>query len=369
MLRLPHRSSWRPGLGTLIAVAVLGGASPAHAIVGGSPAPPGRWPWMAVMLDADEPNAAVGMFCGGFVVAPRRVLTAGHCMEDEDPGDVDVLIGRTRLSEPTGRRIHVKSISVFPGVVSGRTPGLDAAVLTLAADAGVPPLQLARPDENAAWAPGTPAWVMGWGRLNARRSPGGSDYFADRLRELPELVQGDDACEGVYGVGWLDYPYRPAWQLCSGTPGDHTGACKGDSGDPLVVARPNGWLAVGMDVAADSCAGPGYFDLNVRVDQVRGFALGAKLTARPDLVAAPRITGHRKAGSRVRCSTGRWRGRPISYTVRWRRLGTRRVVGHGRSHRLSRRDVRLGVQCTVTAANRGGRMTAAARPLRPLVRS
>jgi len=367
MLTLQIRTRLRrAGLGLLIASALLATAAPAGAIVGGSPAPPGRWPWMAGLLQADESDAGVAQFCGGFVIAPRRVLTPGHCVEGKTRRDIDVLVGRTRLTERTGRRIAVKSISVFPGLVSGRTPGLDAAVVTLAHDAGVPALALARPGEQAAWAPGTQAWIMGWGRLNARRSPGGESYYADRLRELNEPVQGDDACEGVYGIGMAEFPYRPAWLLCAGTLGDRVGACYGDSGDPLVVGGPDHWLAVGMDVAGDACATPGYFDLNVRIDQISGFALGANLTAQPDPVAAPRVTGHLKARSRVRCTTGRWRGRPTSYTVRWRRLGTRArpLPGHRRTHRLSARDAAAGVTCSVTAGNRGGRVTVAARPRR-----
>jgi hypothetical protein len=356
----------RAGLAVLTASALLAGAAPARAIVGGSPAPPGRWPWIAALLQADEADAGAAQFCGGFVVAPRRVVTPGHCVAGATARDIDVLVGRTRLTERGGRRIAVKAISVFPGLVSGRTPGLDAAVLTLAHDAGVPPLPLARPGEQAAWAPGTQAWTMGWGRLNARKSPGGEEYYADRLRELQEPVQGDDACEGVYGLGMAEFPYRPAWLLCAGTPGDRVGTCYGDSGDPLVVGGPGRWLAVGMDVAGDACATPGYFDLNVRIDQISGFALGAKLTAKPEPVAAPRVTGRLQAGSRVRCTTGRWRGRPTSYAVRWRRLGTRprRLPGHRHSHRLSARDAAAGVTCIVTAMNRGGRATVVARPLR-----
>ena len=363
---LPRAWRRRAGLGLLVGSALLVVAAPAHAIVGGSAAPPGRWPWMVALLEADQADAGQAQFCGGFVIAPRRVLTAGHCAEDETTRNIKVLIGRTRLSERTGRRVAVKAISQFPGFVSGDTPGLDAAVLTLAADAGVPALPLARPGEEAAWAPGTPAWAMGWGRLTAKRSPGGSQYYADRLRELQEPVQGDDACEGVYGLGWPDYPYRPAWQLCAGAPGDHAGTCSGDSGGPLVVGGPGGWLAVGMDVAGDACAAPGYFDINVRIDRVSAFALGPAPTAQPDLVAAPRASGRLRAGARVHCTTGRWRGRPTSFAVRWWRVGarSRRILGRHRSYRLNRRDAVTGVQCSVTAANRGGRVTVAARPLR-----
>jgi hypothetical protein len=121
-----------------------------------------------------------------------------------------------------------------------------------------------------------------------------------------------------------------------------------------------------MDVAGDACAAPGYFDINVRIDQVSAFALGPAPTAQPDLVAAPRASGRLRAGARVHCTTGRWRGRPTSFAVRWRRVGarSRRILGRHRSYRLNRRDAVTGVQCTVTAANRGGRVTVAARPLR-----
>jgi hypothetical protein len=41
------------------------------------------------------------------------------------------------------------------------------------------------------------------------------------------------------------------------------------------------------------------------------------------------------------------------------------VVGRGAIDRLSARDVAAGVTCSVTATSRGGRLTVAARPVRP----
>ena len=124
---------------------------------------------------------------------------------------------------------------------------------------------------------------------------------------------------------------------------------------------------MGIDVAGDACASPGYFDLNVRVDRTSGFALQDDPTVQPDPVTAPRISGRLRAGARVSCRTGRWRGGPASLTVRWQRLGhgPRRVVGRRRSHRVSRRDAAAGLTCAVTAHSRGGRVTAKSRPLEP----
>ena len=357
-----HRSprGWAPGIALLSVVAVLLAATPAEAIVGGTPALEGRWPWMAAVLSSYEPNTMWAQFCGGVVIAPRRVLTTAHCVAGEGSGDIKILIGRTRLSGDGGRRIAVKSISIHPGYSDDETPSLDAAVVVLRSDAGVPPVALARPDQAALWAPGTTAWTMGWGQINAGKSPGGNRYYADRLYELSEPVQGDDACESAFGRGWKDLPYNPAQLFCAGAAGDRAGTCYGDSGGPLVVSGPDGWVDVGIDVAGDACASPGYFDLNVRVDRIRDFALGRRLVAQPDLVSAPRISGRLRTGAVLRCATGRWRGGPMSYAVRWRRLGSRLIVGHGRRHRVTRRDATRGLACAVTASNRGGRMSATA---------
>ena len=341
---------------------MLVSAASSRAVVGGSPAPPGRWPWMAAVLERDEADPAWGQYCGGVVIAPRRVLTAAHCAIGEPSSAIDVLVGRTRLTVLGGRRVHVAAISVYPGYVSRRQLGLDAAVLKLARDAGVPAVELARPGDDAAWSAGTQAWAMGWGRLNRRRSEGGNEYYADRLRELAVPIQGDDACERAFGIGFANLPYRPEWLLCAGTAAGTAGVCFGDSGGPLVVRGPAGWLDVGVVAATDSCAARGYFQLYTRVDRISGFAL-AGLTGQPDPIRRPTITGRLAARRVVRCTRGGWRGDPARFSFRWRRLGDPRATVRGRRprYRLTRRDARRGVSCAVTGANRGGRVTVKAR--------
>jgi hypothetical protein len=346
---------------TLISAAFLAvAASPADAIVGGSPAPPDRWPWMAALLDASVRDVPWAQYCGAAVIGRRRVLTAGHCVTGIKARDLDVLVGRTRLSVKGGRRLGVEAISVYPGYTSGREQSLDAAVLVLEEPAGVPPLPVARPGQQGLFAPGTEAWTMGWGALNARRTPGRNVFFADRLRELSLPVQGDDACEGVFGIGFFRYPYRPEWVLCAGTGAGTSGTCRGDSGGPLVVRSGEAWVDVGVVSGGDACASRGFFDLFARVDAISAWALRPDVTARPEPERRPHVVGAVVSGRRVRCDKGRWGGDAARFTYRWRRAGDRSggALGRRPTYRLTRRDARAGVRCAVTAANAGGRATA-----------
>ena len=338
----------------------------ASAIVGGAPAAPGRWPWMAALVSPYSSDAAQGFTCGGTVIAPRRVLTAAHCVLGVAPSELAVVVGRQRLSQPGGKTIPVAGIAVFPGYVDSQRQPLDAAIVTLAEDAGVAPVRLATAADAAAWAPGTASWVAGWGQLEAKPTAGGTNYYADRLRELQLPLVSDEACEAAYGAGNEAVAYRPQYNLCAGTGTGTTGGCYGDSGGPLAVETPAGWVQVGIVETGDACASPGFYDIYTRADRISAFARRSGLTQQPYPLAAPHVRGKLKAGARVRCASGRWANRPRTYVYTWYRLSSGRSLAVSDvRHTVTHADAESGLTCSVLAINAGGFYEAYAAPLTP----
>src|SRR5258708_5291782 len=73
-------------------------------IVGGKPAPAGSFPWqvsLGVSWIADPFSAH---FCGGSVLSEKWLITAAHCAERLNPGQIVVTAGTTRLVDGATRR-------------------------------------------------------------------------------------------------------------------------------------------------------------------------------------------------------------------------------------------------------------------------
>jgi secreted trypsin-like serine protease len=230
-----------------------GAIRPAREVVGGVPAPEGRFPWMV----------RLSMGCGGALIAPRVVLTAGHCVQGTGPDDGIVIItGSVNLKSPNV--ITAKSVEVVRAPdFSGETRGDDWAVIKLDRTLDLPTLGLSQ-GELGNHGPFT---IMGWGQTSE-----GSMRQQNRLRYGTVPVVADAECAADYHEAGVELV--PEDSICAGKPGVDT--CQGDSGGPMVRRNPEGrWLQVGIVSWGLGCARAGFPGVYTQVSTFRSMIKAA----------------------------------------------------------------------------------------------
>lgn len=256
MSRGARRRALVAGLCCALAAAVAGSApAPAKpkrlahsSIIGGGPADPVDWPFVAAVRLRGGPH------CGGSVIAPTKILTAGHCVLGYDPADLTVITGRPNLTDASvGQVIPVASTASYPGY-GGNSLRYDFGVITLASATTAPAVTLANAGETAAAsARGTVLRMAGWGKIHPVKKRDSAV-----LKEVTQFSAGNHACVDEYGKRGLG-AFDPVSMFCVigqrfrrfRSPETRkrvmgrTSACSGDSGGPLIVDTPSGPRQIG----------------------------------------------------------------------------------------------------------------------------
>jgi len=211
------------------------------AIVGGSPAQPQRFPWIARLVEQRKSSPVV---CTGTLVAPTLVLTAAHCLIDNEtgqpfnPSQITVGVGGVELAGEGERPVQfaVSQLALDPNYSEANPAGpYDAGLVVLAGPASAPTVHLAGEAEGSLWSVGEEGVMVGWGRPSPEGSPSAV------LRWAPAIIQQPQLCSQ------FEPQFVAAEQLCTLPPmANNSGGCFGDSGGPLIVQAANGPEQVGI---------------------------------------------------------------------------------------------------------------------------
>ncbi|USX55528.1 trypsin-like serine protease [Lentzea sp. HUAS12] len=298
-------------------------AAPAAAVSGGEQAAASDAPWMVTIANKGERPLHQRAQCGGALIAPDRVATAGHCLDTVNPSHKELYLGGGTLSTDPGRKLEVKVYAIHGGYrtlpaeeapwdFEKAAPANDIAVVVLAEPVkDVTPLRIAKKSPAA----GTPVTAFGHG-LTAPIDPQNPEAsLGDQLKRGEFKTIEDGPCDEQ-----LDHRVDGASVLCAQDA--DTGICPGDSGGPLVATVNRRPELVVITSFAGEILGKGC---------ERGIAAGfADVGALRDQLTSPRpafapmpdgqvtVQGDKKPGSMLTYDAPRWTvGKPESVERKW----------------------------------------------------
>ncbi len=313
-------------------------AAPAGAVIGGAPVAPAQVPWFAELSR-----------CGGMLVAPDRILTAGHCVEGVSPSELERI-------EVAGAVFRGTRVALHPDWRRRNGPISmldDVAVVQLDRPAAATPARLAAPGERVP----RRLTLLGTGVTRPQRR-----VEVGALRAATLATVADAPCgrrwrgrRGNAGARWEASRMLCAVDVDGRAP--LSSACNGDSGGAMFAGSRRAPVLFGVTSwVGPGCGTDGLPTVGAEVARYRGFALAPAPVWAPVSTAAPRITGDPRPGATLTCETS-WDGPLTHERFRWRRSiggGRLRSVGTALTYTVRPADAGRLLGCRSRGENAGG---------------
>ncbi|CAD5120852.1 DgyrCDS9404 [Dimorphilus gyrociliatus] len=230
-------------------------------IIGSFESETNAWPWSAHLQIKTRK-------CGATVVKDRWVLTAAHCVSNNDPKQIQIRLGNSALFRTDSFKSGVKRIIVHPNYERNKFPINDLALLESEKPLNVTPICL--PKIDSVFQGRKNCFIAGWGRTIAEEK----SSKPIRLREAHMHVWMNEKCELFYTKNGF---INSSLYYCGGYESGKISSCLGDSGSPLMCpSKHNTWELAGVTSFSSSlkCSQPGSPSVFVKVNTYLKWILG-----------------------------------------------------------------------------------------------
>jgi trypsin len=288
-------------------------------IIGGIQVPTSNKDFQSIVSLQDKKMGSMSHFCGGSLINPSWVLTAGHCVSKGGKPS-QVRIG----SYDNKKGGYVRKISkmvLHPNYAGTRNN--DFALLKLDKPVEGTNVKFMKLDNGKYDKDKTPLVSIGWGYTKE-----GSGNVVQNLRQVDLEVITNKFCSTMY-YGQINYSMLCTWGKWDNKKKQRKDACSGDSGSPnfWYDKKTGETVVVGVTSWGRGCGRKNYAGVTARVSHVINWInkVAVHETKRPTLSHTPRPTRPLPTNRPTRVPTPRPTNRPsVSPTPRPTRPTTSR---------------------------------------------
>lgn len=353
----------------LSGLVVLAAAVPAGAVSGGQRAAIADAPYIAWLPSG----------CTGTLIAPDRVLTAGHCLEGFSPIGYSVLLGKDgNAAFKPGQEDRFK-VAIENGGVPARGFAInprfkesfpfahrspqnaiaqqDVGVILLDRPVtDITPVGLPAAGSRSAEKTGERASIFGYGLTSSKPTASPKSLLTGRMTVISAA-----ACKHAYPRAIIKS------ELCGQDLRHHAPlvqACPGDSGGPFIRQTASGPVQIGItswgpEVKDAKCGRERLPGVSMRTSSFASFIHDPNPVIQPypaasleDLASEPKVTGIGKVGETLTCTAPAFAGSPSTLAYQW--ILNFKTVSRRPTLTVSRAMIGHRMGCNVTARNASG---------------